>query len=90
VTHMLVRNRVKDYDHWRQVFDANRRPQDTSGLRLTKMWRGLNDPNNVFFLLEVSDMGKAKQFVASPESAQTGQEAGVIDGELYYVNEVEA
>jgi hypothetical protein len=49
------------------------------------MWRSVEDPNNVFFLLEVADVDKARDFVTSPDSAKAGEEAGVLDGELHFV-----
>ncbi len=85
---MLCRNRVIDYDHWKKIFDRNERECTDSGLVLKKMWRCIEDPNNVFFLFDVTDKEKATEFVNSPESAKVGEEAGVIDGELYYVEVV--
>ena len=44
--------------------------------------------NNVFFLLNVTDMERANAFMARPESAETGEKAGVIDGEVYFLEPV--
>ena len=71
------------------MFDANATECVDSGLVLKDMWRCVNDPNNVFFVFDVTDKNKADEFVNSPESAKVGEDAGVIDGELFYIERVE-
>lgn len=86
--YMLVRNKVRDFDKWKQVFDEQSSATDAAQLKLVKMWCSVEDPNGVFFMLEIGDMDKAKAFVADPKNAEVGERAGVIDGEIYYVEEV--
>jgi hypothetical protein len=52
------------------------------------MWRDIEDPNNIFFLFDVLDTDKAREFVSSPGAAQAGEVSGVIDGELHFVESV--
>ncbi len=85
---LLVRNKVKDFDHWKSVFDAKLEPPRVAGLTLSQMWRSIDDPNEVFFLLEVEDRGRAEAFMQAPESAATGVEAGVVEGEAHFVTRV--
>jgi hypothetical protein len=87
MTYMLCRNRVKDYQKWRPIFDAKAESAQDSGLRLAKLWRCVDQPNDVFFLFKVLDQATALAFILSPESAQTGIDAGVIDGEYHFVEE---
>ena len=49
------------------------------------MWRSV-DADEVFFLLEVEDRAGAEAFMASPESAAVGVEAGVLDGEVHFLD----
>ncbi|MHC4923315.1 MAG: hypothetical protein ACYTG4_04465 [Planctomycetota bacterium] len=83
---MLVRNRVADYDKWKAVFDAQESRNIDAGLTLAKLWRSSDDPNNVFFLLDVSDRAKAVDFLQHPDSARAGEESGVIDGEFWWLD----
>jgi hypothetical protein len=83
---MLCRNRVEDFDRWKAVFDSHPAAQRDAGLRLTHLWRELEDPNNVFFLFEVSDIDKARAFISTPEAAEAGVVSGVIDGEVHFVD----
>ena len=66
---MLVRNRVRDYGRWREIFDDNLADAEAAGLTLEGLWQAVDDPNNVFFLLRVADRGRAQAFLEAPESA---------------------
>ena len=88
MTHMIVRNRVADFDTWKSIFDAQDEAGRAAGLRLVSLWRDVEDPNNVFFILEVASIERAKAFVNDPESAKVGEASGVIDGEYHLVEEV--
>jgi hypothetical protein len=85
---LLVHNKVEDFERWKRVFDANLDPPRDAGLRLSRMWRSVDDPDEVYFVLEVEDRGRAEAFMQAPESAATGVEAGVIDGAAYFVTRV--
>ena len=52
------------------------------------MWQTKDDPNDVFFLLDVDDVARADAFMARPESQQIGIDSGVLDGEFHYVRAV--
>lgn len=88
MTYMLCRNRVKDYAKWRAVFDSHTEAHRETGFRLVNMWRSMEDPNNIFFLIEIANIDKAKEFINSPESAKAGEESGVIDGEVHFVEDI--
>ena len=57
-----------------------------AGLNLTQMWRSADEPNEVFFLFEIEDRGRAEAFMATPEAASVGAEAGVVDGDFHFLN----
>ena len=76
---MLVRNTVEDYGRWRRVFDAQAAAGRSAGLNVLQMWRSVDDPNEVYFLLDVEDRARAEAFMQTPESAAVGTEAGVIE-----------
>ena len=82
---MIVRNKVKDFATWKSVFDSHSEAQTHSGLSLEHLWRGLEDPNEVFFILTVADLDQAKAFISAPEAAETGRRAGVLDGNYWFV-----
>ncbi len=61
---MICRNRVTNYVKWREVFDSHAEDHQHSGLSLLNLLRDLEDPNNVFFNFEVTDMERAKSFIS--------------------------
>ena len=84
---MLCRNRVKDFAQWKAVFASHRGAHQAAGLQLVKLWRSVDDPNNVFFLFETESMERALAFIRTPEAAQAGQASGVLDGEYHFVED---
>ena len=82
---MLCRNRVADFEKWKKVFDSNPQAVRDAGLRLVKLWREVKEPNNVFFLFEVTDTDKARAFITSPAAAEAGKTSGVLDGECHFL-----
>ncbi len=86
MTYMLCRNRVADYSRWKAVFAPAAAHRD-SGLHLVCIWRGVEEPNNVFFLFEVDSIEKAKEFINNPEAAKGGEFSGVLDGDYHFVED---
>ena len=82
---LLVRNRVQDVERWKRVFDREADAGAAAGLRVLQVWRSVDAANEVFFLLDIEDRARAEAFMASPESAAVGVEAGAIDGEVHFL-----
>lgn len=80
---LLVRNRVKDIDHWKRVFDE----QEAAGLSVKAVWRSADREDEVFFILGVEDRERAEAYMATPEAAAVGEEAGAIEGEFWFLEE---
>src|SRR5208282_6514034 len=81
MSYLLCRNRVADFARWKAVFASHQEAHRNVGLRLVKLWRSLEEPGNVFFLFEVDSVGKAREFIGTPEAAKSGEASGVLDGE---------
>jgi len=88
--YMLCRNRVADFAKWKRVFDSHAPAHRSAGLRLVQLWRGLDEPNNVFFVFEVSSLETARAFVSAPDAAEAGKAAGVVDGDIQFLESTEA
>ncbi len=87
MTHLLCRNNVSDFAKWKKVFDSHAQAHREAGLKLQHVWRGTENPNNVFFMFEVVDMNKALAFIQAPEAAEAGKASGVIDDEYHFVED---
>ncbi len=82
---MLCRNRVDDFARWKTVFDSHAAAHRAAGLRLLNLWRAVEDPNNVFFLFEVTAIERARAFISDPAAAEAGRKSGVLDGEYHFL-----
>lgn len=88
--YMLCRNRVRNYEKWRTVFDSHTNDHHKAGLSLVHLWRSVDDAHTVFFLFEVHDIERAKAFISAPEGAKTGKRAGVIEVDIHFLEEAES
>lgn len=84
---MLVRNRVQDYAQWRRVFDENLDTLAPSGLTVEWIRRDLDNPQEVWFCLIFEDRTQAEAFVNDPANAEVGERAGVLGGEIIYLDD---
>ncbi len=74
----LIKHRVKDFDAWLKVFDAEgMKSRSDNGVIDRGMGRGSEDPNMVYLVFAISDMEKAKARVGSEELKEVMMKAGV-------------
>src|SRR3970040_2388876 len=73
---MLCRNRVRDYEVWKRIFDSHASAHRAAGMNLVRLWRVVDESNNIFFLFEISDIERAKLYVSMPDSER--REAGSV------------
>ncbi len=79
VERMMVSHKVKDYDAWLKVYDAEGKAKRAeNGMIDRGLARGVDDPNMVYLVFAVSDMAKAKARGQSPELKKLMQDGGVI------------
>ena len=70
------RNRVQDYDAWREAYDAFDR--QSRGVRREAVYQNLSDPNEVTVTFDFDDRESAEAFITSDDLRERMQEAGVI------------
>jgi hypothetical protein len=86
MAYLLVRLKVADFAKWKRVFDSHAEAQRQSGLRLDKVLRNLDDPNEVVTWFEVTDLAKARGFVTSPTVPRAQEDSGVADKpDIYFL-----
>jgi hypothetical protein len=69
--HLLCTHRVADFDLFKRTLREHAGAHAEAGLRAEKVWRGVDDPQQVFFLFEVSDLKKARAFLATLNAERT-------------------
>ena len=75
--YLLVRHGVRDYAHWRALFDADAADQRAAGMHVLHVFRDPANPNIAVFLFEVEDRARAEAFMARPGGEQSAEAAGV-------------
>lgn len=86
--HTLIRQKVKDFDEWKKIFDDDDKNRKSAGSMGGHVFRSLDDPNEAFVLIEYNDLDKAKKFFGSDELKETMKTAGVIGKpDVYILNE---
>ena len=87
MTYMLCRNRVADFERWKAVFGSHAGAHEEAGLRLVKLWRGVDEPDDVFFLFEVASLDRAREFIGNPDAARAGRASRAVAGEYHFVED---
>jgi len=74
---LVVMHKVKDYDKWLPVFEADDSAQKAAGLTRTVIARGIDDPNMILIGFKMADYDKAKAMGSSPELKAKMEKGGV-------------
>ncbi len=74
---VLISHKVKDWDAWKKVFDADKTNRMAAGLTDRALGYSVGDNHSVTIALVISDMKKAEDFSKSPELKKKMEEGGV-------------
>ena len=86
--HAMIRQNVKDFDAWKIIFDEDGSNRKMASSKGGHVFRSLDDPNNVFVLLEFEDLDKLKKFMDSDGLKEAMKKAGVIGKpDIYMMDE---
>ena len=69
---IITRIHVGDYDAWRPMFDQDR-PRAREKATVQRVFRGVDDPNHVFIVLEFASADEAQ------EAKERLVQSGVLD-----------
>jgi hypothetical protein len=87
MNYILCRNRVRNFDQWKGVFDSHTEAHRAAGLKLVHLWYELDSPRNIFFLFEAEDMERARAFLDSSEAAASAHQSGLIEGDFRFLSQ---
>ena len=76
---IIIRHRVADFDKWLEAYEDHAAARKAAGAIKSVVWQDVSDENNVFILVKVDDLARAREFVASDELKQAMQAAGVLE-----------
>jgi hypothetical protein len=77
-TYMIVRHQVADYSRWKPIYDEHLIARQWAGLKELHLLHNVENPNDLTLFFEVEDIGCAKAFMNSSETADKIKEAHVI------------
>ncbi len=88
---VVIRHKVANFRRWKAVFDAHGPSRLAQGCQRTHVFRRADNPKELVVMLTWSDLGKARQFVASEDLRDMLAEAGVSDRspDVYVLQELE-
>jgi quinol monooxygenase YgiN len=87
--YVLIIHEVKDYDHWKQVFDNAADIRKAAGELTYQVLKYENDPNKIVHFSAWTSIDAAKEFFESPELVKIRAEAGVKSPEFIYLDQLE-
>ncbi len=79
MSHLLVRQKVADFRHWKRAYDAHRPARESATLHEIALFHDQEEPDNIHVLFKVGDSEKVRAFIASEDLRETMRTAGVID-----------
>lgn len=73
-----LRHTVKDYDIWKNIFEADSANRAAAGLQTIALGRSMDKPNDILIVMKTTDIQKAKDFSTNPALKASMDKAGVI------------
>jgi len=75
--YLMVHHEVADYTAWKSVFDSSLDWRTRNGEHTCRIFRGVQNPNELTLLFEWENFDKARAFMASDELKSRMAKAGV-------------
>jgi heme-degrading monooxygenase HmoA len=76
--HMLVHHKVRDFAKWKPFFDRDESNRKALGSKGAQVFQNIEDPTDVFLLIEWDSAENAKKFGTSGDLKKTMEAAGVV------------
>ena len=75
---LTIHVKVTDYTAWRKGYDAHEQDRRSAGITNGRVFRRVEDPNDVLVVQDVTDVAKARTFVASDDLKTAMHKSGVV------------
>ena len=91
VTHLHVGFKVKNYDQWKEGYDASIEQRKAAGEISFQVLRNVDDPNTVTVLSVQESAEQIKAFIDSPELKARMEAAGITQmGQMLIMQEMDS
>ena len=82
---MIIRHKVRDYGHWRPLFDGHGEIQRAAGLTNPRVYHSADsNKSEIVVGFDTKDTKSAKAFAASDDLKDAMTKAGVLDTPTVY------
>jgi heme-degrading monooxygenase HmoA len=76
MSYLLVQHKVGSYEDFMEVFRSDEQRRLRSGAKSARVFRGVDDPDQAFVLVEWNDVTGARKFADSRELHEAAQWGG--------------
>lgn len=91
VTHLHVGFKVKNYQQWKQGYDASIEQRKAAGEMSFQVFRNVDDPNTVTVLSVQQSAEQIQAFLDSPDLRRRMKEAGITEmGQMLIMEEMDS
>ncbi|MEQ8323194.1 MAG: hypothetical protein RIC15_08290 [Vicingaceae bacterium] len=73
-----IRHRVKDFPTWKWLYDGDQKSRENAGMVLVEMGLVGEDANDVFLIVAIPDVAKAREMMEKPNLKKKMAQGGVI------------
>lgn len=81
--YLLCREKITDFDQWKRDFDSQASAREEAWLYVQNVWRNLDNPEEVFYLFEVVDLDRARDFLGAPDAVRG--RSGAASPDVYFL-----
>ncbi|MFB3880750.1 MAG: hypothetical protein ACE149_05775 [Armatimonadota bacterium] len=81
---VLVIHSVRDYRRWRPVFDAHEEARALAGMTEPRVFRNVNQPDELVIEMRTSNLRLAREFLQSDDLKARMAEGGVVSPPTIY------
>ena len=90
VTHLHIGFKVKNYELWKEGYDASIEQRKASGEISFQVFRNVDDPNTVTVLSVQERLEQVQAFLNSPELKERMKAAGITEmGQMLIMEEMD-
>jgi hypothetical protein len=75
---LTIHIKVKDYSTWRSAYDGREGGRVSAGISNGRVFRGVEDPNDVVILQDVADAARARAWLGSDDVKAAMLNNGVV------------
>lgn len=83
--YILVSHKIADFEKWKPVFDSDEKDRKAYGVNVKKLFRAVDDPNDIHILFEAPDAASAKACIERPLLKDLMLSAGVISEPVFKI-----